>query len=223
MSILSAGLRDVEDNEQIKSVDIVTRIVAEKYCESLQQEDDQDLHDDDRMSNEFIEGYDGAIQAIRKEAGLEPLEIDYKNNKIIEKKKKPVKTLSKKTTRKPEVFTVSDEKIFTVKSSDIKTLGEVIGEKYKSELIKTFVCDKCRTHIIGNNIELKPFGNNFNMFNPMVSISLVDATDRVIIGTSNTHLLNKDHDYYTFSCPSCHQVHLFGMTPIDPRQVFEVK
>lgn len=69
------------------SVDEATRLVAEKFCKDMQSEDDRDLHDDDRMSNEFTEGYDEAIQEIREIAGLEPLEIDYEKNKIIEKKR----------------------------------------------------------------------------------------------------------------------------------------
>ena len=145
----------------------------------------------------------------------------------IKKEKKPIKKSVKKTTRKSEVFTVSDEKVFTVKNEDIKTLGEVLNVKkfddYPKQLTDTFVCDECRGHFKGSEIELKPFGNNFNMANPMMSLRLVNATNGEIVATSNTGALNKDHDYYTLCCPICHATHLWGMTAIDPRKVFAVK
>ena len=111
--------------------------------------------------------------------------------------------------------------VFTL--DDVKIMGDVVElDRYK-DLELTFICDECGKHFKGNKIELHPFGKNFDMFNPMMSLKLVDATDKVIIGTSNTHLLNKDHEYYTLCCPICHATHLWGMTPIDPRKVFGVE
>lgn len=124
------------------------------------------------------------------------------------------------------MFTVNDEKVFTVKN-ETKTMGEVLNvnkfDDYPKQLTDTFVCDECRGHFKGKDIELKPFGKNFGMVNPMMSLRLVDVTTGEIVGTSDTGALNKDNDYYTLGCPICHATHLWGMTAIDPRKVFVVK
>ena len=207
------------------NIDVVTRIVMEKFCAEMQHEEDQNLHDDDRMPSDMVTGYVEAILDIRKEVGLELFEIDYENNKIIEKKSKPVKKSPKKNNE-PQIFTTSDERVFTVKEdlSDIKKMGDVIkGEKWKKELENTYICDECKGRFKGFDVELKPFGKNFGFYNPFNPIRLADANEGYTLSTGDTGCLDKTHEYYTLHCPICHQVHLFGMTIIDPRQVFEVK
>lgn len=121
-----------------------------------------------------------------------------------------------------KIFTVTDERIFTVENTPLK-MSDVIKDKWRDELEKIYICEGCKKHFKGLDVELKPFGDNFGFHNPMMPIRLVDVTAGCCIGVGDTGYLEKTHEYHTLNCPYCHRTHLFGMTSIDPRQVFEVK
>jgi len=118
----------------ILNVDKVTRIVAEKFCERMRIEDEENIRDDygksTKMGKKYRYGFDDAIKTIRQEAGLELFYIDYESYEIIETIRQEAglelieqkNNHQKKTTRKPEVFTVNDEKVFTVNDKDIESL-----------------------------------------------------------------------------------------------------
>jgi hypothetical protein len=90
----------------------------------------------------------------------------------------------------------------------IKTIGTFA--KTNSYLGQKVVCDECNSIFKIEDVEIRPFGDNFNIVNPMIAIKLF-VEDGKFISTGDTYSLLKDQIYYTLHCPKCHEVHLFGM------------
>ena len=90
----------------------------------------------------------------------------------------------------------------------ILTLGSF--DQMQKNFEMTARCDKCKATFKGKEIELKSFGENLTMANPMLSFKFFQEPD-TFKSVWDTNLLPKDKNFYTLHCPKCHQVHLFGM------------